>query len=253
MVDFFNEVDEDVRGQQLREAARKYLPWVAGVAAVALVAAGAYWGWESWRDSQIAKASIAYDQAVEARGSGDQAAAERALNQVTDLSAPGYKALALMQQASLAIEADKPQDAVRLFDEAAKAAPDEILGDVARLKAAFVLMDTAPYAEIEKRLTPLAEDDRPYRPLAKEALAMAKLQAGRAKEARGDLVALSLGLDAPDDVRARAQAAIQMIDSGAAAKLPAVAKAAAALPSAPAVNPFPQAGQPAPQAGAAQQ
>jgi hypothetical protein len=82
---------------------------------------------------------------------------------------------------------------------------------------------------------------------------MAKLQAGRAKDARGDFVALSLGLDAPEDVRARAQAAIQMIDSGTAAKLPGIAKAAAALPSQPAVSPFPQAGAPAPQAGAAPQ
>jgi hypothetical protein len=253
VVDFFNEVDEDVRGQQMREAARKYLPWAGGAVALVLLAAGGYWGWDAWRGEQSDKASMAYERAVKAQTANDQAGAQRALGAVTEGSSPAYKALAYMQQGAVALSDNKPQDAVKFFDEAAKAAPDEIMGDAARLKAVFVLMDTAPFATVEERLKPLMEDGRPYRPLAREALAMAKLQAGRAKDARGDFVALSLGLDAPEDVRARAQAAIQMIDSGTAAKLPGIAKAAAALPSQPAVSPFPQAGAPAPQAGAAPQ
>ena len=116
-------------------------------------------------------------------------------------------------------------------------------------------MDTEPFAVIEARLKPRALEGRPDRPLALEALAMAKLADGKTAEARSQLVALSLLLDAPDGVRERSQAAIQEIDSGVAAKLPAIARAAIALPpQAAQPNPFaPQPGAPAPQAPQAQQ
>ena len=157
-----------------------------------------------------------------------------------------------MQRGGLALRANKPDAALKFFDEAAKAARSEpILADAAALKAAYVVMDTAAFAEIEKRLKPLAEAGRPYRPLAMEALAMAKLNAGRVAEARTDLVALSLILDAPEGLRERSQAAIQEIDAGVAPKLPPIAKAAMNVPPAAATaNPFGPAGPPAAQAPA---
>jgi hypothetical protein len=119
-------------------------------------------------------------------------------------------------------------------------------------------MDTAPLAEIDGRLQPLLKEGRPYRAQAREALAMARLQAGKTKEARADFAVLTLLPDVPDDMRSRAQVAVQLIDSGQAAQVASVAKAAAALPAPvqapPGFNPFAsQAGAPAAQAGAAPQ
>ena len=54
-----------------------------------------------------------------------------------------------------------------------------LIADAARLKSALALMDTAPYADIETRLKPLLDEKRPYRIAAREALAMAKLKAGK--------------------------------------------------------------------------
>lgn len=258
MVDVFEEVEDEMRAHKWRTLARRYLPMVGAAAAAVVVVVGGYYGWAAWQESKAAKASVAYDRGLKALQAGDRAAADAAFGEAAKVGTRGYKTLALMQQAHLLISQDKPAEAVKLFDEAAKAAPSDILGDDARLKAALALMDTAPYAEIEKRLTPLTEEGRPYRPLAREALAMAKLQAGKSKEARGDFAVLAASLDTPQGLRARAQAATLMIDSGTADKLPALAKAAAALPkpqAAPAgMNPFaPGAGAPAPQAGAVQQ
>ena len=152
--------------------------------------------------------------------------------------------MALMQQGGMRLEDGKTAEAVKLFDEAAEAAPDALLEDLARLKSAFALLDTAPYAELEERLKPLTEDERPYRTEAKEALAFAKLMAGKTTEARGEFAVLALLPDSPDPVRERARVAMDMIDSGSAKTLPAAVKAAAAMP--------PPQPQPQAQSGAAQ-
>jgi hypothetical protein len=142
----------------------------------------------------------------------------------------GYRTLALMQEANIRVGAGKPGEAVGLFDAAAKAAPNAIFKDLASLRAAEMLMDTAPYGEVEARLKPLAEEKRPFRLEAKELLALAKLRAGAVQEARGDFNALSLTLGVSPGMRSRAQSAIALIDSGQAGAIGAVVKAAATLP-----------------------
>jgi hypothetical protein len=262
VVDFFNEVDEDLRGQQTRELIRKWLPWALGGVAAIVLAAGGWWGWEAWRTNAAQEAAAAYDRGLKALAAENAGGADAAFAEAATKAATAYKALALMQRGGLAIRDDKREAAIKFFDEAARVARSEpIIADAAALKAAYILMDTATLADIEKRLKPLAEDGRPYRPLAMEALAMAKLYAGKVAEARSDMVALSLLLDAPEGLRQRSQATIQSIDAGTAPKLPAIARAAMELPTAaPAANPFappagarqPQAPQTAP-AGAAPQ
>jgi hypothetical protein len=86
---------------------------------------------------------------------------------------------------------------------------------------------------------------------AREALALARLAAGRTREARSDFQVLSLAQDVSDQARARAKYVMALIDSGSAAALPAAVKAAAALPPGPALLPGAAGEQPATQAGAA--
>jgi hypothetical protein len=74
------------------------------------------------------------------------------------------------------------------------------------------------------------QDGRPYRVQAREALAYAKLMAGDMAGARGDFTVISGMLDAPEGSRARAKAAIGLIDSGSAKAIPSIVRAAAALP-----------------------
>jgi hypothetical protein len=135
-----------------------------------------------------------------------------------------------MQLGGVKISDNKPAEAVVLFDRAAKAAPNAIIGDVASLKAAFALLDTAPYKDLEARLTPLTQEGRPYRATAREALAFAKLMDGDVAGARSDFKVLTLMTDSSEGIRGRAQAAVDLIDSGSAKVLPAAVKAAAALP-----------------------
>lgn len=237
MTDLFEEVEEQLRSDRYKQFARKALPWMLGIAAAALIATLGYWGYDSYRGKQIATASEQYAAAVDAMVAGDKAKAQQLWTEVSKSEAKGYKALALMHLAAFQVEANKPAEAVKLFDEAAEAAPDPLVGDAARLKSAFALLDTAPLKDLEGRLKPLMEEGRPYRVQAREALAFAKLNAGDLTGARGDFVLISQSLDAQQGAQARAQAAIGLIDSGSAKAVPAVVKAAQALPPPMTIDP----------------
>jgi hypothetical protein len=253
VADIFDEVEEQLRSEKYRNIFFRVLPWAVGLGLAALIGAFGWWGWDSWHTRAANKASENYSVALDLVQSDPDRAFTK-FEEVVKGPSRAYKALALMQQGAIRLEAHKTPEAVKLYDQAAKDAPDVVIADMARLKSALALMDTAPYAAMEERLKPLTEEKRPYRAEAFEALAMAKLQAGRAKDARSDFSVLTLMASAPQSVRERAQAAISLIDSGSAKELPAVVKAAAALPPMPTLPPglLPQAApQPDASAGAA--
>jgi hypothetical protein len=256
VVDLFEEVDEQLRSDHYLALARRYWPWIVGVLAVALAAALGVWGYGQYRTGGAMKASEAYGRGLDDLGRGAASQAFADFQDAANSHSAIYRSLALMQQAGIRLDQKRTAEAVGLFDSAAKSAPDVLVGDAARLKSAFALLDTAPYGEVEARLKPLADEKRPYYALAREALAMAELRAGKTSAARDDFAALTLLADAPDDVRQRAQAAMALIDSGTASAIPATVKAALILPTpspAPAnLNPTgPQADQ-TPAAGADQ-
>lgn len=252
MTDLFEEVEEQLRSDRYKQLAIKALPWALGIAAAALIAVLGYWGYDTWRSNAEAKASEQYAAAMEAMGRQDAAEAKKLWGDVAKSSASGYKALALMHLAAFEERERRTPDAVKLLDQAAEAAPDEIIGDAARLKSALALLDTASLKDLEGRLKPLMEEGRPYRVQAREALAFAKLRAGDLPGARGDFVLISQSLDAPQGAQARAQAAIGLIDSGSAKQVASVVRAAAALPPPMMIPPGAVMGAPQPQGPAPQ-
>lgn len=240
MVDVFEEVEGDLRSERYKQLGLKVLPWVMAGLLVGLVVAGGLWAFTSNRDRAAASASETYASALKLVTAGDLEAAYTEFGKIKP-SSKAYRAFALMQQGAIRLEQGNTREAVVRFDQAAEAAPKGELGflisDAARLKSAFALMDETPYAQIEGRLKPLTEEGRPYRALAREALGLAKINAGKAKEARADFVVLSLMNDAPEGLRDRARATIAMIDSGTLLSMPAVVKAAGELPPMPQLPP----------------
>jgi hypothetical protein len=230
VVDFIEEVEEQLRSDRYRTFARRAWPWFAALLAAVIGAFLAVWGYDTWRDRNIAAASVAYDKALTELTQGDQTGAYNDFAPIAHSGPAGYKTLALMEQGNIRLTAHKDADAAALFDQAAKAAPNAILADLARLRAVLALMDTAPYAQLQTRLAALIGDKKPFDLQAREALAMAKLAAGKTAEARGDFNALSITLGVSQSMQARAQTAIALIDAGEVPAALAVAKAAATMP-----------------------
>lgn len=221
--------------------ARRWLPIVGGVLALALTLALAWWGWDTWQTSQANKASVAYDRGMEALQANNVTGADSAFAEAAKVGNGAYKALALSQQAGLALQRNDKDGAVRLLEQAAKASRDPLLSDQASLKAVFLLMegriDAATFADIQKRLEPLTKEGRPLRAFAQEALALAQLQMGQTQPARAAFVQLQLGQDVPEQVRQRAQAAIDTIDTGIAPALPQIVGGMDAIPPTSSLTP----------------
>lgn len=230
MVDFIEEVEEQLRSDRYRAIARKSWPWFAALVAAVVVAFLAVWGYGAWRDRNIAQASVAYDKALTELAQGDQTGAYNDFGPIAQSGPAGYRMLSLMQQGNIRLGAGKASDAAALFDRAAQAAPNSMLHDLASLRAALALLDTAPLPQLQTRLTPLIGENKPFDLQAREALAMAKLAAGKTAEARSDFNALTLTLGVSQAMRARAEAAIALIDSGEVPAAIAAAKLAATLP-----------------------
>lgn len=236
MNDIFDETEENLRADQWVGIVKKALPWVTGALAVALVLTLIVWGWQAYQAHVAASSSEVYEAAMDAKIKGDKPTAKAKFEEASKTSNNSYKALAFMELAAMAQDDNNTNEAIKDLDQAAKLSGNPIMADTAAYKAAMMSIDTAPYAEVESRLKPLMADKRPLAPLAKEALALAKLQNGDIKGARSDLQVLSLSLDAPEGLKQRAEAEVLAIDSGAvptamaALKLPE-AKPAPAMPA----------------------
>lgn len=215
MNDIFDETEENLRADQWVEIVKKALPWVSGALVVALLITLAVWGWQVYQKNVAASSSNVYEAAVDAKVKGDKATARTKFEEATRTGNSSYKALAFMELAAMAEDDNHNDEAIKDFDSAARVTHNPLLSDTAAYKAALLAIDSEPYASVEKRLTPLTGDKRPLAPLAKEALALAKLQNGDVKGARSDLQVLSLTLGAPDGLKQRAQAEVMAIDSGA--------------------------------------
>lgn len=251
MADVFEEVEEQLRSARYRSLVKKGWPYAAAVVATAFLAFAGYWGFTHYRDTQSAKAAEAYAAAAELGSKGDLAGAEKGLAEIAK-SGPGvYKSLALMQISGLRAEEGKIAEAAALMDQAAEAVKEPLVKDAARLKAAYLLFDTLPIAELKARLDPLTEAGRPYSALAREALAMKQMASGQLTEARASFSVLSLMPDATEELRSRAQASIALIDSGSAKNIPAIIAAAKALPPPPVPTPAAVGSAAAPPQGAA--
>jgi len=255
LVDLFQEVDEELRADRAVSLIRRLIPWVIALLVAVLVTYFAIWGWSAWQDRNLQAAAAAYQKGVDSLGEGDQKAALAGFETARKAGAPGYATLALMQEGNLKLEGGDAAGAARLYDQAAARAPNLIVGDLARLKAAHALLDTTPLPQMQSRLTPLMAPDRPYAVYAREALAMAKLMAGKTDDARKDFQVIGLNLQANEDLRQRSQIAIALIDSKEAATAIAAVKLAATMPPSalPMVGPPQAAPQGAPQGAPAGQ
>ncbi len=237
MVDVFEEVEDQIRTERYVAFARRAMPWAIGASVALVVGLGGMWGYQSWQKSQSAKAGQIYIDALNALQASDQDKAFALFGDLTRSPVKVYRYAGLVDQGGMRLNAGKTDEAVKLFDDAAKVTSDPALQDNARLKSALALMDTAPYKDIEARLTPLTEEKRPLHLSAREALAFAKLQAGMRKEARADFQALSLSLGASEGMVQRAQVAVALIDSGSAAAMPQAVKDSLTLTPPPQFSP----------------
>lgn len=176
--DIFREVDEEVRREQLKKLWDRYGNYVV-VAAVLLVAAVAAWrAYMWWEARKAAETGAAFEAATALAEAGKRSEAEAAFAKIAADGTAGYRHLARMREAAELAQSDA-KAAITAYDQiAADRAVGPVLQDLAALRAAALLIDTGALEEAQRRLEPLAANDRTFRHTAREFLVLAAWRAG---------------------------------------------------------------------------
>src|SRR5262249_51422400 len=131
------------------------------------------------------------------------AEAEAAFARLAADGTAGYRVLARLREAAVLAERD-PKSAVAAYDAIANDAPvGRTLQELAGVRAALLLVDSAPYSEMTRRLEPLAQPGEPFRHTAREILALAAFKAGDKAAARKWYDMIASDAETPQSVRTR--------------------------------------------------
>jgi hypothetical protein len=218
MSDIFREVDEEVRRDKANELWKKHGAKFI-VAAVLFIAGVA--GWQFWQARQFqerAALGSAFEAAI-AQANGDKPEAQAALTTLSQGKTGTYPVLARFRLASELANAAKDEagraNAVSAFEALANdsLSPTE-WRDLARLRAGLLLVDTAPFAEVEKRLAPLISGTAVFRHSAREGLALSAWKHGETTKALDALQAIILDAETPQGLRQRAELLLAVVRSG---------------------------------------
>ena len=203
MADIFHEVDEEVRRDQLKKLWERY--GYLAIALVVLIVAGigAWRGYQWWEAKKAAEAGAAFEVAVSLSEAGKHAEAEAAFAKIATQAPGGYRTLARLRAAAELSQRDAKAAAAAYDDLAADSALGQPLQDLAGLRAAMLLVDSAPLAELRRRLDPLAEPGRTFRHTAREILALAAWRNSDAAAARRYIDMVASDGETPQGTRAR--------------------------------------------------
>lgn len=211
MVDVFEEVDEQLRQDRYQDALKQWGPWVGGVSLAIIILVAGYQWWVSSQNAAIDAASESYFSAVEQLTLGNSELADTGLETLSNEGTSGYRTLAILQRAAIALENDDLAGAADLFDQAAASTSEPIIRDLAQLKAIWARWETLSFADIEIRLTPLTGAASPYRFLARESIAAAALRNDDLARAESEYQFLAFSFETTEDMRRRAQEALAVI------------------------------------------
>lgn len=204
MADIFHEVDEEVRREQLKKLWDRYSIYLIALAVLIVAGMAAWRGYDYWVAKKAAAAGAEFEAAIALNEEGKRAEAEAAFAKVAAEAPAGYRVLARMRGAG-ALAQSKPADAVKAYDEiSADASLGTIWQDLAAVRAGLLLVDTAPLADMRRRLDLVAEPTRSFRHTARELLALSAWRNHDAAAARKYIDMIAGDAESPIGVRARA-------------------------------------------------
>jgi hypothetical protein len=215
---FFREVNQEIRQDQARALWERYgMIAIAAAVGVVLITAGIV-AWQYWTESRANSSGDAYSQALTLAAEGRTDEAMAALEALEADGYGAYPVLARMRGATLSAEAGDATTAVASFDSvAADSAVPQSVRDMARLRAALLLVDHGAYEDVAQRAEPLTGETNLLRHSAREALALSAWKAGRAADALALFDEISDDQGAPQNTRQRAQLMSELIRGSGAA------------------------------------
>jgi hypothetical protein len=204
--ELFNEVDEEVRREQLKKLWDKYSLLIIAAVILIIAGVGGWRGYQYVEGKKAAEAGAAFDKASELSEANKHAEAEAAYAELAAKAPFGYRVLARLRMAAEVAHRDK-QAAAKLFDEISA---DRSVGvaeqDLARIRAAQLLLENTGYPAMKERLEAAAAPDATFRHTARELLALSAWRANDMTAARQWLDMIANDGATPPSLRSRAEA-----------------------------------------------
>jgi hypothetical protein len=203
--DIFDEVDEEVRREQFKKLRDRYGNLVVALAVLIVAAVAGWRGYNYWQDKKAAEAGAQFVAAALLAEQGKHDEAEKAFARVATEGTAGYRVLSRLREAA-ELSVSDPKAAVALYDDiAANSATRQPLKDFAAVRAAMLLVDSAPLADMTRRLEPISGAGAPFRHSARELLAFAAWKAGDTTAMRKWTALIRADQDTPSGVRQRVE------------------------------------------------
>ena len=215
MADFFREVDEDVRRDQLIQIWKQYQNWIIGAALLIVLGTAGWRLYDYLGQKNIEAAGARYAAAQQLATAGKAGEAAAAFDAIAKDGAKGYATLAQFANA-YALAGKDPKGAAAAYDAIANnASVDPAYQEVARLRGAYLRVDFDDPKDFEQRYAAYASPDSPYRNAYRELLALADIKRGDFAGATRWLELAAADPASPPALRARADAFLTIVQGGA--------------------------------------
>ena len=211
VVDFINEVEEELRKDEYNRLLRRYGPVLLSIIIIVVIIAGII-EFRKYSEDKAARAtSASYVFASDKAAAGETLTAISDFLSLSEKAPSGYSGLALMRAAALQLESGNNIEAVRLFDNASTRFTLPRHSQLAEIKAAYILASEGQHSDVINRLGPLAQKDAPYEFLARELLGLSALASGDAKMAQEQFSYLEFIPGVPPNIRNRAKQSLSLM------------------------------------------
>ena len=205
----FREVDEEVRQEQYKKLWEKFGNYFIGLCLAVVVVVAGFKGYQFWQKTQSEAAAVVYFDGLKNASAGK---AEDAMRALAAIDHSGFKQLASLQKAIVLAEQGKTKEAVEAFDAvAADSTVDPTLRDLAKIRAGYLLADTAKPDELLTRLGGFDKEGQVWRHAAREIFGIAAYRTADYEMADRYMNANFADPETPPDMRDRAQIMIQLL------------------------------------------
>lgn len=209
---FIREVNEEIRKEQAKAVWDRFGPILIAIAILVVLATSAFVGYRHWDESRANRSGDAFSQALTLANEGKQDEALAALSEIQKDGYGAYPVLARLRAATFKADSGDVGAAVTELDAvSADSAIPQGLRDMAKLRAALLLVDTGSYADVSARVEALAVDGNALRHSAREALGLAAWKEGKSADALKLFDQIVDDEQAPQNIRQRATLMSELI------------------------------------------
>ena len=208
---FIREVNEELRSDQMRLVWKRFGRILIGAAVLVVLGTIGKVGYEYWRDREASASGDEFLAALTLARDGKKDEALAALGALEKDGFGSYPVLARMRSASLLAETDA-KGAIDAFTVISKdGSVPQALRDAARLRAAYLLVDTSTYDQVSAEAEQLATPQGALRHSAREVLGLSAYKHEDYARAKEWFDAIINDSESPRNVANRAQMLLDLI------------------------------------------